>query len=66
MVQVEQMGLDFTVTEENFGQVRTVPLVPGGGDVEVDGSNRLEYDSLRVRPDIRGLLTCVLASDTSS
>ncbi|CAN0103559.1 unnamed protein product, partial [Phaeothamnion confervicola] len=40
---VEDLGLTFTVTEDNFGANTEVELVPGGANVGVTSSNRLEY-----------------------
>ena len=46
---MESIGLDFTTTEETFGAVKTIPLVPDGESKEVDGSNRLEYVQLMLK-----------------
>lgn len=34
---------DFTVTEDHFGELRTVELLPGGADIPVTEANKLEY-----------------------
>lgn len=34
---------DFTVTEDHFGDIRTVELWPGGADIPVTESNKKEY-----------------------
>jgi len=40
---VEDLSLNFTVTEDDFGLSREVPLVPGGADVTVTNENRMRY-----------------------
>eukprot|EP00750_Incisomonas_marina_P012102 INCI16565.1.p1 GENE.INCI16565.1~~INCI16565.1.p1 ORF type:complete len:763 (+),score=134.48 INCI16565.1:117-2405(+) len=47
--EVEHLGLDFTITEESFGEVRMVRLKPDGDSIEVDGSNRREYVQLMLK-----------------
>jgi len=47
--EVEALGLDFTVTEEIFGEVRCVPLCEDGDGREVDGTNRTEYVQLMLK-----------------
>jgi E3 ubiquitin-protein ligase NEDD4 len=34
---------DFTVTEDHFGELRTVELSSGGADIPVTESNKMEY-----------------------
>src|SRR6266436_7800671 len=34
---------DFTVTEDHFGEIRTVELWPGGADIPVTEANKNEY-----------------------
>ena len=40
---VSDLCLDFTCTEEVYGEILTKELVPGGSDVEVNDSNKLLY-----------------------
>lgn len=40
---VEDLSLNFTVTEDEFGVSREVPLVPNGADVPVTNENRTRY-----------------------
>lgn len=40
---VEDLSLNFTVTEDEFGVSREVPLIPGGADVAVTNENRMRY-----------------------
>ncbi|KAG0174428.1 hypothetical protein DFQ30_004502 [Apophysomyces sp. BC1015] len=40
---VEDLCLDFTLTENEFGQSRTVELIPGGGNIPVTNQNRIRY-----------------------
>ncbi|TNY22063.1 hypothetical protein DMC30DRAFT_173988, partial [Rhodotorula diobovata] len=40
---VEDLSLNFTITEEDFGVSRTVDLIPGGSEVAVTADNRLQY-----------------------
>ena len=65
---VHDLALDFSVTEELLGEVRTVDLVPGGQSIAVTNENRIRYVyhmadyylNVRVRPHCiafrRGLL----------
>lgn len=45
----EELSLNFTVTEEDFGVARSVDLVPGGSDIAVTADNRHEYIQLVCR-----------------
>ncbi|XP_008392543.3 E3 ubiquitin-protein ligase UPL7 [Malus domestica] len=40
---VEELSLDFTVTEESLGKRRIIELKPGGKDVTVTNKNRMQY-----------------------
>ncbi|DAZ95169.1 TPA: hypothetical protein N0F65_012423, partial [Lagenidium giganteum] len=40
---VDDLGLDFTVTEKRGDHTVTIPLVPGGADMAVTDENKLEY-----------------------
>ena len=51
---VEYCCLDFTVTEENMGEKRTIELVPGGADMEVTGDNLPEYMEAALRYKMMG------------
>jgi ubiquitin-protein ligase E3 C len=42
----EELSLNFTVTEEEFGVARSIDLVPGGADIAVTAENRQEYIQL--------------------
>jgi hypothetical protein len=35
--------MDFTITEEVYGATKTIELVPGGNDIDVDNSNVRDY-----------------------
>ena len=39
------MCLAFVIDESTFGSSRSIPLKPGGADIEVTLENRLEYIS---------------------
>ncbi|CAG0878960.1 unnamed protein product [Cyprideis torosa] len=41
--QVEDLGLDFTVTLEQYGANKTVELKSGGASIPVTAENRIEY-----------------------
>jgi E3 ubiquitin-protein ligase HUWE1 len=43
------LGLTFSADEDNFGQRRTVPLKPGGEDIDVTDANKAEYVQLVAR-----------------
>lgn len=38
----EELALNFTITEEEFGMPKTIDLVPGGADIAVTAENRHE------------------------
>ncbi|XP_050380357.1 E3 ubiquitin-protein ligase UPL7 [Argentina anserina] len=40
---VEELCLDFTVTEESFGNRHVIELKPGGKDVTVTSKNKMQY-----------------------
>jgi len=40
---VQDLGLDFTVVVEDFGEARVVELKSGGADIPVTSENRIEY-----------------------
>jgi hypothetical protein len=40
---VEELSLNFTVTDEEFGVSRTRELIPGGANIPVTNLNRMEY-----------------------
>ncbi|KAK7694083.1 hypothetical protein QCA50_003659 [Cerrena zonata] len=40
---IEEMSLNFTVTEEEFGVTKTIPLMPNGEQIPVTRENRLRY-----------------------
>ncbi|KAK9921117.1 hypothetical protein M0R45_029643 [Rubus argutus] len=40
---VEELCLDFTVTEESFGKRHVIELKPGGKDVTVTSKNKMQY-----------------------
>lgn len=42
----EDLSLNFTVTEDDFGVARSVDLVPGGSDIAVTAENKHEYIQL--------------------
>lgn len=42
----EELSLNFTMTEDDFGVARSVELVPGGSDIAVTAENRHEYIQL--------------------
>jgi hypothetical protein len=46
---VENLGLDFTTTEDVFGEVRVINLKQGGDNIEVDSANRMEYVQLMLK-----------------
>ncbi|GAA6025858.1 hypothetical protein JCM10207_003234 [Rhodosporidiobolus poonsookiae] len=39
----EDLSLNFTITEEDFGISRTIDLIPGGSDIPVTNDNRMQY-----------------------
>ena len=39
----EELSLNFTVAEEEFGVTRTVDLIPNGSNIPVTRENRLQY-----------------------
>lgn len=43
---VEELGLDFTVVENELGETNVVDLEPNGSNIGVNASNRIEYISL--------------------
>jgi hypothetical protein len=43
----EDLSLNFTVAEEEFGVTRSIDLVPGGSDIAVTRVNRMECESTR-------------------
>lgn len=43
---VEDLGLDFTVVENELGETNVVDLLPNGSNIVVNASNRIEYISL--------------------
>lgn len=45
----EDLSLNFTVTEDDFGVARSVDLVPGGSDIAVTSENKHEYIQLVCR-----------------
>lgn len=45
----EELSLNFTVTEDDFGVPRSIDLVPGGSDISVTSENRAEYIQLVCR-----------------
>jgi len=47
--EVEGLCQTFTVTEEHLGQVREVPLVAGGGDLEVSDENKVAFVQARFK-----------------
>ncbi|GAA6055060.1 hypothetical protein JCM3770_001778 [Rhodotorula araucariae] len=40
---VEDLSLNFTITEEDFGVARSVDLIPRGSEIAVTNENRLQY-----------------------
>ena len=46
---LEDMCMTMAFTEEVFGERKTVELVPGGAEIDVDASNRAQYVQLRLR-----------------
>ena len=40
---VNELSLDFTVTEESFGKHHVFELKPGGKDICVTNENKLQY-----------------------
>jgi ubiquitin-protein ligase E3 C len=40
---MEDLQLDFSLLVDEFGVPRRVDLKPGGKDIRVDSSNRIEY-----------------------
>lgn len=43
---VSDLGLDFTVVNHELGETRVVELKPGGANIAVNSSNRIEYIQL--------------------
>lgn len=39
----EELSLNFTVAEEEFGVTRTIDLIPNGSNIPVTRENRLQY-----------------------
>ncbi|GAA5854091.1 hypothetical protein JCM5353_002749 [Sporobolomyces roseus] len=39
----EDLSLNFTVTDEDFGVSRTIDLIPNGSDIPVTNENRMQY-----------------------
>ncbi|GAA5834520.1 hypothetical protein JCM11251_007030 [Rhodosporidiobolus azoricus] len=39
----EDLSLNFTITEEDFGVSRTIDLIPSGSDIAVTNENRMQY-----------------------
>lgn len=44
----EDLSLNFTVAEEEFGVTRSIDLVPGGADIAVTRLNRMECEFVAV------------------
>jgi len=42
----EDLSLNFTITEQEFGVANSVDLIPGGSDIAVTADNRQEYIQL--------------------
>ena len=42
------LGLDFTMNEDNFGELKTIELKPNGADIDVTDENKTEYVKLMV------------------
>ena len=40
---MSELELDFTVMNNDFGEAQIIELKPGGADIAVDNSNRIEY-----------------------
>ncbi|CDS05598.1 hypothetical protein LRAMOSA08126 [Lichtheimia ramosa] len=40
---VEDLSLDFTLTQDEFGKTRTVELIPGGSNIPVTNANCIQY-----------------------
>lgn len=40
---VEDLGVDFTITEQEFGESRNVDLIPNGSNIPVTNDNRIQY-----------------------
>lgn len=40
---VKELALDFTVTEESFGQRHVIELKAGGKDASVTNENKMQY-----------------------
>ncbi|KAL1411472.1 ubiquitin-protein ligase (E3) [Vanrija albida] len=45
----EELSLNFTITEDDFGVAKSIDLVPGGSDIVVTAANRHEYIQLVCR-----------------
>ncbi|BGP20322.1 hypothetical protein JCM10213_002049 [Rhodosporidiobolus nylandii] len=39
----EDLSLNFTITEDDFGVSRTIDLIPGGSEIPVTNDNRMQY-----------------------
>ncbi|PRQ70668.1 hypothetical protein AAT19DRAFT_10825 [Rhodotorula toruloides] len=39
----EDLALNFTITEEDFGVSRSIDLIPGGSEIPVTNDNRMQY-----------------------
>ena len=53
----EDLALNFTLTEEEFGVPKTIDLVPGGSDIAVTAENRHECTDHLASPQQPALLT---------
>mmetsp|Transcript_19502 Transcript_19502/g.32480 ORF Transcript_19502/g.32480 Transcript_19502/m.32480 type:complete len:1060 (+) Transcript_19502:112-3291(+) len=40
---VEDLGLNFTIASNEFGETREIPLMPGGKDIPVTSENQIKY-----------------------
>ena len=58
---VRDLDLDFTVVNNELGEAQVVDLKPGGCDIPVDSTNRIEYIHLmadyRLNKQVTSLLT---------
>ncbi|OCF32551.1 ubiquitin-protein ligase E3 C [Kwoniella heveanensis BCC8398] len=45
----EELALNFAITEDDFGEKKTIELVPGGAEIGVTAENRHEYIQLVCR-----------------
>lgn len=46
---IDDLYLDFTTSIDIFGEKQTVPLKPGGEDIDVTNNNRQEYMQLKMK-----------------